>query len=105
MNKTVELFKDILNEIPNITEGRMFGAPCIKVANGKVVVVLWKDCILFKLDEKSQKEVLKLEGVKIASHLYNSSKPMNGWVSIPFIHSDKWSMYAKKAVEQTVTLT
>ena len=61
----------------------MFGANCIKSINGKTAAFLWGAKMVFKLDQKYQKEALEINGAKIGSHLYAPEKQMNGWVSIP----------------------
>ena len=57
--------------------------------------------MIFKLDENSEKEALKLKGSRIGSHLYAPDKPMKGWVLIPNEHSDKWKHFATRAIEFT----
>ncbi len=104
MTRSVELFHQIINEVPDAIEGRMFGASCIKLISGKAVAILWKDNMLFKLDAKAQQEALKLDGSSIGSHLYAPDKPMKGWVSLPFKHSAKWANFTKKAVAFVKTL-
>ena len=96
--KSEKLFHQIVHEVPDSLEGKMFGASCIKSINGKAVAILWKDNMLFKLEKKVQQEALKLDGSNIGSHLYAPDKPMKGWVSSPFKHSDKWVNFTKKAV-------
>lgn len=104
MTKSEERFHQIVNEVPDAIEGKLFGASCIKSINGKAVAILWKGNMLFKLDEKAQKEALKLNGSSIGSHLYAPDKPMKGWVSLPSQHSDKWTNFTKKAVAFVKTL-
>ncbi len=98
MTKSEELFHQIINQVPDAIEGKMFGTSCIKLINGKAVAILWKDNMLFKLDEKTQQEALKLNGSNIGFHLYAPDKPMKGWVSLPFEQSDKWTDFTKKSV-------
>jgi len=104
MTKSEELFNQIVNQVPDAIEGKMFGASCIKSINGKAVAILWKDNMLFKLDEKTQQEALKLNGSKIGSHLYATDKLMKGWVSLPIEHADKWTDFVKKSVVIGMTL-
>ena len=104
MTRSEELFHQIIDEIHDAIEGKMFGAPCIKSKNGKAVAILWKDSMLFKLDEKAQQDALKLNGATIGAHLYDPDKPMKGWVSLPLEHSDKWTDYTKKALAFVKTL-
>ncbi len=98
MMKSEELFNQIVDQVPDAIEGKMFGASCIKSINGKAVAILWKDNMLFKLDEKTQQEALKLNGSNIGFHLYAPDKPMKGWVSLPIEHADKWTDFAKKSL-------
>jgi len=98
MIESENLFHQIVKEIPEVNEGKMFSADCIKTNDGKVAAILWQDNMLFKLDEKSQQEALLLEGSKVASHLYDTNKPMKGWISVPFIHSNLWSDFTRKAI-------
>jgi len=100
MSKAEALFRKIINEFPEAIEGKMFGAACIKSANGKVVAIFWKDALIFKLDENSQKEALKLEGANIGSHLYAPEKPMKGWISIPFLQTDTWKYFTERAIQE-----
>jgi len=104
MTNSEELFRKIIIEIPNAMVGKMFGASCIKLINGKAAALLWKDHMLFKLDEKTQQDALRLSGSSIGSHLYDPDKPMKGWVSVPLKHSDKWPNFTKKAIAFVTTL-
>jgi len=99
MTKSKELFHQIINDISDAVEGKMFGASCIKYKNGKAVAILWKDTMLFKLDSKSRKEALKLKDTCISSHLYAPDKPMNNWVTIPLKYADKWTDFTKNAIK------
>ena len=104
MTEAEALFQNIAIDLPDAIEGKMFGAKCIKLNNGKAIAIFWKDDMLFKLDEKAQKEALKLNGSKIGSHLYAPEKPMKGWILIPFKHSHTWKDFAKKAIENVKTI-
>jgi len=104
MTRSEELFHQIVDDLPDAIEGKMFGAECIKSINGKAAAILWKDNMLFKLDEKAQQDALKLNGATIGSHLYDPDKPMKGWVSLPFKHSDKWADLTMKALAFVRTL-
>jgi len=99
MTEPENCFHEIIKKLPNGAEGKMFGAKCLKAANGKTAALFWEENMVFKLDEKSHKEALSLEGAKIGVHLYDSTKPMKGWVSIPNKYSDKWIDYAQKALK------
>ena len=99
MTESEKLFYQIIEDLPNAIKGKMFGAISIKSSNGKTAAFFWKGNMVFKLDEKSQEEALKLDSAKIGSHLYAPDKPMKGWVSISEIHSDKWPDFSKKALK------
>jgi len=99
MTESEKLFHQISSGIPNSVEGKMFGAKCIKSTNGKTAAFFWKENMVFKLDEQTQEQALKLKGSKVGSHLYAPEKQMKGWISIPREHSDKWTKFAKKALK------
>ena len=104
MTKAETLFHKIVEEVPGAKKGKMFGALCIKAANGKAVAILWKDNMLFRLDRKTELGALKLNGAHPASHLYAPEKPMNGWIELPYKHSDRWTMFTAKAIAFVETL-
>lgn len=99
MTASEKTFHRIINELPKGIEGKMFRAKSIKLDNGKTAAFFWKENMTFKLDKERQLEALKLDGSRIASHLYATEKLMNGWIMIPEKHSDKWLRFAKKAID------
>ncbi len=99
MTEPEKIFLQIIDELPNGIEGKMFGAKSIKSENGKTAAFFWEENVTFKLDGKAESEALKLSGAKIGSHLYAKDKQMKGWVLIPNEHSEKWTEFAKKAID------
>lgn len=99
MTDSEMLFNKIVNKIPNGIKGKMFGAECIKSANGKTAAFFWKENMVFKLDKRNQKRAMRIKGAKIGTHLYTPEKQMKGWVLIPNNHSDKWIEFAEKSLE------
>ena len=99
MTEPEKIFRQIITDLPNGTEGQIFGAKSIKSENGKTAAFFWKEDMTFKLDEKSELKALKIDGAKIGSHLYAKDKQMKGWVFIPKEHSKLWSEFSKKAVD------
>jgi hypothetical protein len=93
MTKAEEIFHQIAAGIPDTNEGKMFGALCIKAANGKAGVMFWKDDMIFKLDGEDQQEALSMKGAKMFDPM--GGRPMNGWVHVPNAHSAKWEKLAK----------
>ena len=97
MDKEETLFHKIAAEIPNTTEGKMFGALCIKTPNGRSAVMYWKKTMVFKLNDGKEEAALKLKGVKI----FEPSKghKMGGWYQVPGSHSKHWKKFALESVE------
>lgn len=96
MTKPEELYHTIADAIPDTTKSKMFGALCIKAANGKAGVMFWKEYMVFKLDNAMQVELLKLKGAKVFTPMDN--RPMNGWIQVPAEHSAEWPHYAEAAM-------
>ncbi len=103
MSESERKFHDIASQIPDAKLGKVFGAQCIK-SGRKAAAILWNSDVLFKLDTNDQKEALSLNGSNVSSHLYAEDKPMNGWVTIPFNHAEKWQYFAEKAVKYVKSL-
>ena len=68
-----ELVVTVTARYPTVRPGRMFGMPCLKRADGKVVASLWKDGgITVKLvDEAARVEALALPGAAPGSHAFD----------------------------------
>ena len=99
MTESEKMFCRVIKELPHAIEGKMFGAKSIKSSNGKTAAFFWKGDMVFKLDKEVKKEALKLDGAKIGTHLYAPQRQMKGWVKIPAKHGDKWTVFAKSAIE------
>ena len=99
MTEQEKIFQQIIEDLPNGIEGKMFGAKSIKSENGKTAAFFWKDDMTFKLDEKSEREALIIDGAKMGSHLYAKNRQMRGWVLIPKERAEFWGEYSKKAVD------
>ena len=104
MNEPEKIFDSIIARISLGIEGKMFGARCIKSPNGKTAAFYWKEDMVFKLENDSQKEALNLKNSKIGTHLYAPDKQMNGWVLIPKEHSIKWIEFTEKALKYVESL-
>jgi hypothetical protein len=81
-----------------LRESKMFGMPCLKRENGKVVAGLWKDGGLnVKLTDEAQREsALALPGAEPFDP--GMGRPMKEWVLVPASQSDEW----KRLVEQAI---
>src|SRR5580693_7092193 len=98
MTKAEELFHQIAFELPEAKESKMFGAMCIKAPNGKASAMFYKEDMVFKLADKPLNEILSLDGAKLFDPM--GSRPMGGWVQLPFSYADEWPRIAKTSYEQ-----
>jgi hypothetical protein len=98
MTKAEKIFDQIVNQLTNGFSGNMFGAKCVKTDKGKTAAFFWQDCMVFKLDQESQKNALRLAGAKTGRHIYAPEKLMKGWVEIPSVHSGTWVTFAESAL-------
>ena len=98
MTKYEELFHKIAADLPDSQEGKLFGALCVKAANGKAGAMFWKDDMIFKLAGAHQEEALSLTGAKMFDPM--GGRPMNGWVHVPNTHCAKWKKYSEIAMDE-----
>jgi len=90
-------FEQIATEIANTVVSKMFGATCLKAANGKAGIMLYKNELVFKLPSVVAESVLKLEGASVFEPA--PGRPMNGWIVIPQKENGLWSEYAVLAMD------
>jgi len=92
-----ELVAEVTARHP-LHESKMFGMPCLKRENGKVVAGLWKDGGLnVKLVDESQRDAsLALPGAIPLDP--GMGRPMREWVLVPAAHSDEWTSLVEQAV-------
>jgi hypothetical protein len=76
----------------------MFGMPCLKRENGKVVAGSWKDGgLTVKLTDETQRErALALPGVELFDP--GMGRPMREWVLVPEALSDEWLRLVDQAI-------
>lgn len=81
-----------------LTESKMFGMPCLKRENGKVVAGHWKDGgLTVKLtDETAREQALALPGVELFDP--GMGRAMREWVLVPETLSGEWLDLVEKAV-------
>jgi hypothetical protein len=91
-----ELVADVTARYP-LNESKMFGMPCLKRENGKVVAGHWKDGGLnVKLtDESALKQALALPGVELFDP--GMGRVMKEWVLVPESLSDEWLRLVEQA--------
>jgi hypothetical protein len=92
-----ELVEDVTARHP-VRESKMFGMPCLKRENGKVVAGHWKDGgLTVKLtDEAERDQALALPGAEPFDP--GMGRPMREWVLVPAVLSGEW----KRLVEQAI---
>jgi hypothetical protein len=98
-----DYFNKIISDIPDGTPGKMFGALCLKLPNGKAAAMFKNDCLVVKLPEKLFNEALALKGAKLFDPA--GGRPIKESVEIPFIHKNKWNEYLKASAKNTAALT
>jgi hypothetical protein len=59
--------------------------------------MLWKGCMIFKLEGEDADDVMKLKGVKVFEPM--KGKKMGGWYQVPFEHAKHWKKLAVKSVD------
>jgi hypothetical protein len=81
-----------------LRESKMFGMPCLKRENGKVVAGYWKDGgLTVKLTDETQREAaLSLPGATLFDP--GMGRPMREWVLVPSAHADEWLQLVEQAV-------
>jgi hypothetical protein len=98
MDKAEKLFHEIGAGIPDTKESKMFGALCIKAANGKAGVMFWRGDMIVKLSAEPAADAMKLKGVKIFEPM--DGRPMGGWLHLPAVHAEHWKDYAAIAMNE-----
>ena len=94
------LVDSITARYEDVTPGKMFGMPCLKRANGKVVACLGKDGgITVKVaDEAARVKALTLPGASVGSHAFDPRRPMREWVHLPVDQSRFWRVLVERAL-------
>jgi hypothetical protein len=92
-----ELVAEVTARFP-LHESKMFGMPCLKRENGKVVAGHWKDgALTVKLVDEAQREAaLALPGATLFDP--GMGRPMREWVLVPAAHSGEWPRLVDQAM-------
>ena len=92
-----ELVTDVTARYP-LHESKMFGMPCLKRENGKVVAGHWKDGgLTVKLtDEAAREQALALPGAELFDP--GMGRVMREWVLVPASQSSRWLELVEQAV-------
>jgi len=92
MTQAEKFFAELTEQIPGAKAGKMFGALCMKMGNGKSAAMLWKDNIVVKLDGEPFDDALSLDGVELFEPM--EGRLMKQWLQIPFTQKNKWKKFA-----------
>jgi len=92
-----ELVADVTARHP-LKESKMFGMPCLKRENGKVVAGYWKDGgLAVKLtDEAAREQALAIPGADLFDP--GMGRVMREWVHIPAAQSGEWERLVEQAL-------
>jgi hypothetical protein len=92
------LVTEVTGKHPEIRLSSMFGMPCLKRENGKVVAGSWKDGgITVKLTDAARREAaLALPGVELFDP--GMGRVMKEWVHVPAGLSGRWSELVEQAI-------
>ena len=91
-----ELVADVTARHP-LHESKMFGMPCLKRENGKVVVGHWKDGgVTVKLTDVAQRE----DALEAGAQPFDPGmgRVMKEWVLVPAAMSGEWLRLVDQAV-------
>ena len=79
----------------------MFGMPCLKGADGKVVAALWSDggVVVKLINERRRSDALALPGATVATHAFDPQRKMNDWVHIPATSAIDWERLIESALQ------
>jgi hypothetical protein len=92
-----EIADDAVARNADVERSQMMGMPALK-CRGKLWVGFWKDEMVFKLvDPSEREEALALEG----AHLFDPGergRPMKEWISVPQTHEREWPKLAERAL-------
>ena len=102
MTEAEKYFAELTAEISDVMPGKMFGALCMKTANGKSAAMFWKDNIVVKLTGESLNNAMNLDGTKLFEPM--EGRPMKEWVQIPFDYKNQWKQYAQLSAESVKIL-
>jgi hypothetical protein len=102
MTESEEFFIRLAEEIPGVMPGKMFGARCMKMPNGRASAMYWKECIVVKLQGDTRNEAMSLDGSCLFEPM--EGRPMKEWVQIPYHYKHLWKSFAAIASENVAAI-
>ena len=90
-------WEELVTDVTALNESKMFGMPCLKRDNGKVVAGHWKDGgLTVKLTDTAQRESALAAGARPFDP--GMGRVMKEWVLVPESHSDDWLRLVEQAI-------
>ena len=102
MTEAEKYFHELTGQIPDVEPGKMFGALCFKMPNGKAAAIFRRDTLVVKLNGEARDEALSLDGTQLFDPMDN--RPMKEWIQIPYVYHDRWKEFALSAAEYVRTI-
>ena len=103
MTAAEKYYHELADKIAGITKSKMFGALCLKAANGKAFAMFWKDeFMIFKLEGEELEKALKIKRAGMFDPM--GGRVMNGWVQVPFSQKKEWEKLNQQAYDFVKTL-
>ncbi len=93
-----EVVDEITTRHPGVRPAKMFGKPCLKRENGKVLAGHWKDGGMnVKLTDVAQREAaLAIPGAELFDP--GMGRVMKEWVLVPETQNDHWLELVEQAI-------
>ena len=100
----VERFDDLATLVPAAVRKKMFGYPCC-VAGGHMFASLFEDCLVLRLSDDSQAELLETHEA-VRQFEPRAGRPMTGFVAVPspLAHDDAIEAWVVTAYDQAAAL-
>lgn len=93
-------FDKLLDRLPEVKFGNMFGYPCLKL--GRKPFPFWStdgdEGVAFKLGGAEHEQAMELAGATFFNPA-NNGKPMRNWVLVPSDHHTRWPELAVLALD------
>lgn len=95
---SLDYFNQLISEIPDAVPGKMFGANCAKMPNGKAGMMLKDDTLIIKMTPENAEK----NGFTAFTPM--EGRPMGGWYEIPFEQKENWKKFAEISCSEVAKL-
>ncbi|MEO7174642.1 MAG: hypothetical protein ABIV51_02380 [Saprospiraceae bacterium] len=101
MTEAESYFRSLLETIPNVSAGAMFGALSMKLPNGKAAVMFKHDYLIVNLARDDREQLLSLDGTGPFDP--SGARPMKDLIQIPFKYKAQWEHFAKLSIDNKLS--